>query len=212
MVSISTPAEQRTVLKNISWLTFEALLKETGDNRGYRFAYDGDVLEIMTPLYEHENPKIQLDRFVAILAEELEIEIKSAGSMTLKRQLLKKGIEPDNCYYIQSEPLVRDKQTLNLDIDPPPDLAIEIDITSSSINKLELYAALGVTELWRYNGQIIKFYHLQNQDYQESELSQTFPFLSSLELTQFIEQSKNAGEITLLKAFRRWAKDKLKNN
>ena len=212
MVSISTPAEQRTVLKNISWLTFEALLKETGDNRGYRFAYDGDVLEIMTPLYEHENPKIQLDRFVAILAEELEIEIKSAGSMTLKRQLLKKGIEPDNCYYIQSEPLVRDKQTLNLDIDPPPDLAIEIDITSSSINKLELYAALGVGELWRYNGQIIKFYHLQNQDYQESELSQTFPFLSSLELTQLIEQSKATGEITLLKAFRRWAKDKLKNN
>jgi Uma2 family endonuclease len=166
----------------------------------------------MTPLYEHENPRVQLDRFIAILAEELEIEIKSAGSMTLKRSLLRKGIEPDNCYYIQSEPLVKDKQTLSLETDPPPDLAIEIDITHSSINKLELYAALGVTELWRYNGQIIKFYHLQNQDYQESELSPTFPFLSSDELTQFIEQSKTTGEITLLKTFRTWVKEQLKNS
>jgi Uma2 family endonuclease len=174
MVLISSIPEQRTILNNISWSTFEAILKETGDKRGYRFAYDGDVLEIMTPLYEHENPRVQLDRFIAILAEELEIEIKSAGSMTLKRSLLRKGIEPDNCYYIQSEPLVKDKQTLSLETDPPPDLAIEIDITHSSINKLELYAALGVTELWRYNGQIIKFYHLQNQDYQESELSPIF--------------------------------------
>jgi Uma2 family endonuclease len=132
--------------------------------------------------------------------------------MTLKRSLLRKGIEPDNCYYIQSEPLVKDKQTLSLETDPPPDLAIEIDITHSSINKLELYAALGVTELWRYNGQIIKFYHLQNQDYQESELSPTFPFLSSDELTQFIEQSKTTGEITLLKTFRTWVKEQLKNS
>jgi Uma2 family endonuclease len=212
MVLISSIPEQRTILNNISWSTFEAILKETGDKRGYRFAYDGDVLEIMTPLYEHENPRVQLDRFIAILAEELEIEIKSAGSMTLKRSLLRKGIEPDNCYYIQSEPLVKDKQTLSLETDPPPDLAIEIDITHSSINKLELYAALGVTELWRYNGQIIKFYHLQNQDYQESELSPTFPFLSSDELTQFIEQSKTTGEITLLKTFRTWVKEQLKNS
>lgn len=211
MVLISSIPEQRTILNNISWSTFEAILKETGDKRGYRFAYDGDVLEIMTPLYEHENPRVQLDRFIAILAEELEIEIKSAGSMTLKRSLLRKGIEPDNCYYIQSEPLVKDKQTLSLETDPPPDLAIEIDITHSSINKLELYAALGVTELWRYNGQIIKFYHLQNQDYQESEWSPTFPFLSSFELTQFLEQSKTTGEITLLKTFRNWVKEQLKN-
>ncbi|WP_413163521.1 Uma2 family endonuclease [Capilliphycus salinus ALCB114379] len=212
MVLISSIPEQRTVLKNISWSTFEAILKETGDKRGYRFAYDGDVLEIMSPLYEHENPRVQLDRYMAILAEELEIEIKSAGSMTLKRSLLRKGIEPDNCYYIQSEPLVKDKQTFNLETDPPPDLAIEIDITHSSINKLELYAALGVTELWRYNGQTIKFYHLQNPNYQESEFSLTFPFLSSLELTPFLEQSKITGEITLLKTFRTWVKERLKNN
>ncbi|MEB3280232.1 MAG: Uma2 family endonuclease [Lyngbya sp.] len=212
MVVISSIPEQRTVLKNISWSTFEAILKETGDKRGYRFAYDGDVLEIMSPLLEHESYKSNLGNFIVVLAEELDIEIKSGGSLTLKRKDLKRGIEPDNCYYIQSEPLVRGKQTLSLETDPPPDLAIEIDITHSSINKLELYAALGVTELWRYNGQTIKFYHLQNPNYQESEFSLTFPFLSSLELTQFLEQSKTTGEITLLKTFRTWVKEQLKNN
>jgi len=81
----------------------------------------------MTPLYEHENPKIQFDRFIFALAEELEIEIKSAGSITLKREDVNRGIEPDNCYYIQTEPTVRGRQELDLETDPPPDLAIEID-------------------------------------------------------------------------------------
>lgn len=211
MVTISTPTEQRTVLNNISWLTFEAILKETGDKRGYRFAYDGDVLEIMSPLLEHESYKSNLGNFIVVLAEELNIEIKSGGSLTLKRKDLKRGIEPDNCYYIQSEPLIRGKQTISLETDPPPDLAIEIDITQSSINKLELYAALGVAELWRYNGKTLIFYQLQEQQYLESELSLTFPFLSSAELTPFLEQSQTIGEITLLKTFRNWVKEQLKN-
>ncbi len=144
MVATSTPAEQRTVLRNISWQTFEALLKETGEDRGSRFAYDCGTLEIMTPLYEHENPKIQFDRFILVLAEELEIEIKSAGSTTLKRRIANRGIEPDNCYYIQNEPAVRGRQELDLETDPPPDLAIEIDISSSSVDKFGIYSALGV--------------------------------------------------------------------
>jgi Uma2 family endonuclease len=146
VASSSTPAEQRTVLHNISWQTFEALLKETGEDRGSRFAYDCGTLEIMTPLYEHENPKIQFDRFVVALAEELGIEIKSAGSTTLKRKIANRGIEPDNCYYIQNEPAVRGRQELDLETDPPPDLAIEIDITSSSVNKFGIYSALGVPD------------------------------------------------------------------
>ncbi|MEA5604465.1 Uma2 family endonuclease, partial [Nostoc sp. UHCC 0252] len=100
-----TPAEQRTVLQNISWETFEALLRDTGEDRGSRFAYDCGVLEIMTPLFEHENPKIQFDRLIFALAVELKTKIRSAGSTTLKRKPITKGIEPDTCYYIQNEPL-----------------------------------------------------------------------------------------------------------
>ena len=209
MITTSTPAEQRTVLHNISWQTFETLLRETGEDRGSRFAYDCGTLEIMTPLYEHENPKIQFDRFIVALAEELEIEIKSAGSTTLKRKLAKRGIEPDNCYYIQNEPAVRGRQELDLETDPPPDLAIEIDITSSSVNKFGIYSALGVPELWRYNGRLLKFYQLAEGQYVECEFSSAFPLVSVAEMSRFIEQSKTIREIALLKSFRGWVKEKI---
>ncbi len=209
MVATSTPAEQRTVLRNISWQTFEALLKETGEDRGSRFAYDCGTLEIMTPLYEHENRKIQFDRFILVLAEELEIEIKSAGSTTLKRRIANRGIEPDNCYYIQNEPAVRGRQELDLETDPPPDLAIEIDISSSSVDKFGIYSALGVPELWRYNGRVLKFYQLTEGQYIECEFSIAFPLVSVTEMSRFIEQSKTTGEIALLKSFRAWVIDKI---
>ncbi len=209
MLVKSTPAEQRTVLQNISWETFEALLRDTGEDRGSRFAYDCGVLEIMTPLFEHENPKIQFDRFILVLAEELGIEIISAGSTTLKRRIAKRGIEPDTCYYIQNEPAIRGKVKLNLENDPPPDLAIEIDITSSSVNKLGIYSALGVTELWRYDGQNLKFYQLVEEQYVECKFSIAFPIVSVSEISRFIEQSKSMGEIALLKSFRAWVRDKL---
>ncbi|MCC3445504.1 MAG: Uma2 family endonuclease, partial [Microcoleus sp. PH2017_03_ELD_O_A] len=148
IATTSSLAEQRRLLENISWRTFETLLKEIGDKRGYRIAYDEGMLEIMTPSYLHESYKLQFHRFIFILAEELDIEIKSVGSTTLKLKNTKKGIEPDSCYYIQNEAAVRDTQELDLETAPRPDLAIEIDITSSSINKFAIYSALGVPELW----------------------------------------------------------------
>jgi Uma2 family endonuclease len=163
----------------------------------------------MTPLYEHENRKIQFDRLIFALVEELEIEIKSAGSTTLKRKLTNRGIEPDNCYYIQNEPEVRGKQELDLETNPPPDLAIEIDITSSSVNKFGIYSALGIPELWRYNGRVLKFYQLAEGQYVEREFSIAFPLVSVTEMSRFIEQSKTTGEIALLKLFRAWARDKI---
>lgn len=209
MITSSTPPEQRTLLQNISWQTFEALLRETGEDRGSRFAYDCGTLEIMTPLYEHENPKIQFDRFIFALAEELEIEIKSAGSMTLKRKAVNRGIEPDNCYYIQTEPIVRGRQELDLKTDPPPDLVIEIDITSSSVNKFRIYSALGVPEIWRYNGRDLKLYQLADGEYIECDFSIAFPLVSVTAMSRFVEQSKTMGEIALLKSFRAWVRDKI---
>jgi Uma2 family endonuclease len=208
MIATITPAEQRIVLHNISWQTFETLLKETGEDRGSRFAYDCGMLEIMTPLFEHENPKIQLDRLIFALAEVLEIEIRSAGSTTLKREFVKRGIEPDNCYYIQNEPAIRGKQKLDLEADPPPDLAIEIDITRSSIDKFRIYSALGVSELWRYNGRVLSFYQLLEGQYIERQISTAFPVVSASDIKQFIDQSQAIGEIALLKSFRAWLRDK----
>lgn len=209
MVVSYTIAEQRIVLHNISWETFEALLKETGEDRGSRFAYDGNTLEIITPLFEHENPKCNFGNFIIALAEELNIEIKSAGSTTLKRKIVRKGIEPDNCYYIQNELAVRGKETLDLTNSPAPDLAIEIDITSTSVNKFDIYSALGVKELWRYDSKNLNFYQLLEGEYVECEFSIAFSLVSVKDISRFIEQSKTIGEIALLKSFRNWLKEKI---
>lgn len=209
MLATSTGAEQRTVLHNISWETFEALLRETGSGRGSRFAYEDGTLEIMTPLFEHENPKCNFGNFIIALAEELEIEIKSAGSTTIKKEDLKKGIEPDNCYYIQNELAVRGRETLDFETDPPPDLAVEIDITSSSVNKFSIYSALKVPEIWRYNGSKVKFYELFNNKYVERDYSIAFPLVSASDINNFIEQSKTKPEIALLKSFRAWIRSKI---
>ncbi|WP_199192094.1 Uma2 family endonuclease [Chlorogloea sp. CCALA 695] len=171
MIATSIPAEQRTILQNISWETFETLLAETGEHRGSRFAYECGILEIMSPLIEHESYKSIFGSLVIVLAEELGIEIKSAGSTTLKLKSANRGIEPDNCYYIQNELAFRGKQTLDLSTDLPPDLAIEIDITSTSVNKLEIYPYLGVPEIWIYNGRVLQFYHLVKNQYTECEFS-----------------------------------------
>ncbi|MBD2528319.1 Uma2 family endonuclease [Nostoc flagelliforme FACHB-838] len=209
MLVKSTPAEQRTVLHNVSWETFEALLRDTGEDRGSRFAYDCGVLEIMTPLFEHENPKIQFDRLIFALAVELKTKIRSAGSTTLKRKTITKGIEPDTCYYIQNEPAIRGKQELDLKIDPAPDLAVEIDITSSSVNKLNIYAALGVAELWRYDGEVLKFYQLVASKYIEIQSSIAFPLISVSDMNRFIQQSKTMDEINLVQSFRAWVQGKI---
>ncbi|MBD0261231.1 MAG: Uma2 family endonuclease, partial [Tolypothrix sp. Co-bin9] len=153
-----------------------------------------------------ENPKSNFGNFIIALAEELEIEVRSAGSTTLKRRIAKRGIEPDNCYYIQNEFAIRGRETLNVETDPAPDLAIEIDITSSSVNKLGIYSALGIAELWRYNGQDLKFYQLREGQYVESEFSIAFPIVSVSDISRFLQQSKTMGEIALLKSFRSWVK------
>ena len=211
MIATSVPAEQRTILHNISWKTFETLLAETGEHRGSRFAYDCGTLEIMSPLIEHEGYKSIFGNLIVVLAEELGIEIKSAGSTTLKLKSANRGIEPDNCYYIQNEIAFRVKQTLDLTTDLPPDLAIEIDITSSSINKLAIYSALGIPEIWRYNGRVLQFYQLVENQYLEREFSYAFPLVSAIEISEFIEQSKTIGEVALIKLFRAWVRNKLPN-
>ncbi|PSM50183.1 hypothetical protein C7Y66_05270 [Chroococcidiopsis sp. CCALA 051] len=209
MITYSTPAESRVVLHNISWETFETLLKETGENRGSRFAYDRGTLEIMTPLFEHESYKSNLGNFIIALAEELNIEARSAGSTTLKRQVANRSIEPDCCFYIQNELAVRGKLKLNLETAPPPDLAIEIDITSSSVNKLGIYSALGVPELWKYDGKKLKFYRLEVEEYRERDVSLAFPLISVEDMSNFMQQIPIQGEVALLKSFRAWVRDKI---
>ncbi len=210
-MKIATPeiAEQRVILSNISWLTFEQLLKELGDKRATRLAYNEGLLEIMTPLGPHENNDRFIESLIGAIADELNLNLKRFGSLTLKREKKLKGAEPDSCYYLQNEPLVRSKQEIDLDNDPPPDLVLEIDITSGSLDKRPIYAAIGVPELWRYDGNKLEVFvlHPSNRDYQQVNQSSTFPWMSLDVIPRFIRQSLVDGETATLRAFRAWVRE-----
>jgi Uma2 family endonuclease len=201
-------AEQRVLLSNVSWETFERLLEELGDNRATRLAYNEGLLEIMTPLGSHENSNRFIESLIGAIADELNLNLKKFGSLTLKRVKKLKGAEPDSCYYIQNEPLVRSKQEIDLDNDPPPDLVLEIDITSGSLDKQPIYAAIGVPEFWRYNGNKLEVFvlELSNQEYQKVNHSPTFPWMPLDIIPKFIRQSLVDGETGTLRAFRVWVR------
>ncbi|WP_027255346.1 Uma2 family endonuclease [Planktothrix agardhii] len=200
--------EQRTVLNQVSWQTFINLLNDLGDNRVIRLYYDQGVLEIMTPLGEHENNNRFIECLIGVIADELNLNLKRFGSLTLKREELLKGAEPDSCYYLENEPLVRHKQNINLESDPPPDLVLEIDMTSSSLDKQTIYAAFEIPELWRYNGQKLEVFVLDKttQSYQNSIQSLHFPWLPLEVIPQYIRQSLRDGETATLKSFRTWVR------
>ena len=207
-VPITIP-ENRVILNQITWETFKQLLQELGDNRSSRLAYNEGMLEIMTPLGEHEHSKCFISDLIAIIADEMDLNIKKMGSLTLTKGTIKKGVEPDACYYLKNEPLVRHKQDIKLDFDPPPDLVLEIDMTNSSLNKLPIYAALGVAEIWRYNGNDLTGFILNNdsKDYDESKYSLVFPWLELLKIIPFLQQSLRDGETKTLRDFRQWVRN-----
>ncbi|WP_341733960.1 Uma2 family endonuclease [Microcoleus sp. EPA2] len=199
------------LLKNISWQTYESLVNELAEQRGIRLTYDRGTLEIMTPSDPHEGNKQILGRFVETVTEELNVEIRSLGSLTCRREDLERGLEPDQCYYIDNEENVRSLNQINLNQDPPPDLVIEIDMTSSSINRMELYASLGVPELWRYDGSRLIFYQLEGQEYVERDVSPHFPFLSPSEIMGFVERQKEVGETSMIRGFRQWVRSRIES-
>ena len=205
---LSVLAEQRVLLENISWHLFESLLEALGDDRSSRLAYDQGALEIMTPLLPHEHSKRLIEKLIDILVEELNLNIKSIGSMTCKRKDVSRGIEPDSGFYIQNEPLVRDRQEIDLDRDPPPDLMLEVDFSNSSLNKLPIYSALGVTEIWRYAEGNLQIYQLQQGKYIPVNDSPAFA-IPLTEIPRFLEQSNQIGEAQMLRMFRVWVREQL---
>jgi Uma2 family endonuclease len=200
-ISSSNFGGSAIALSGISWQTYKALMADVGEERAWRIAYEKGVLEIRMPRQNHEVPKGLLESLIEAIADELAIEVMKLGSLTLEREELARAIEPDSCFYIQNEILVRGKE-INLEIDPPPDLAIESDNTHSSLNKYSIYASLGGPELWRYCKQKLQIYHLVAGKYQQVDRSLAFPFLPIAEVPQFIERSKEIGQRSAVRLFR----------
>jgi Uma2 family endonuclease len=206
--SLPTETEHLT-LYDMSWDSYETLLNLLGD-RPIRTTYSQGVVELMILSYQHERYKKLLARFIETLTEELNIAIAGGGSTTFKRQDLERGLEPDECFYIQHEPDVRGKQAIDLASDPPPDLAIEIDITSSSLNRMSIYAALGISEVWRFDGVTLEFFFLKAESYEQLTTSSTFPKVQPADLLEFIKMAATTDDTTVIRAFRRWLKQQVR--
>jgi Uma2 family endonuclease len=199
------PPGHQLLIKDISWLGYKNILAELGDNRSSRVSYSQGMLEIMAPLPEHEVGKVIIGDLIKALLEELDIEFWSLGSTTFDRENMDAGIEPDDCFYIENEAKVRGLNRINLETDPPPDLALEIDITSRT--RFHNYEALNVPELWRWNGTILEINVLVDGKYLKSENSRIFPNLPIAKvIPEYLSMSKISGRNSTIKAFRTWVR------
>ncbi|MCI0391237.1 MAG: Uma2 family endonuclease [Acidobacteria bacterium] len=201
--------DRLVVLPNVSWETYERLLAEIQDSANVRLAYDEGMLEIKMLSAGHERPNRTLALLIEVLAEEMNIDIERLGSTTFKRDDLLKGFEPDSCFYIQNAEAIAGKDSIDLAIDPPPDLVIEVDISSGSLDKFPIFAGVGVPEVWRYDQEKVTFHKLEGAGYVEDEHSLTFPPLTSELATQFLEESVQMKSTAWLRRVREWARAQL---
>lgn len=206
-ITEKTIEPQLYVLHDVSWEFYEACLKELGD-RNIRLTYDRGTLEFMSPTERHDRSKRLLGRLIEALTEELEIEIRSEGSTTWRNEELERGLEPDECYYVEHEPLVRGRETIDPATDPPPDLAIEVEVTRRIVDRLGIYAALGVREIWRHTGERFRVFVLgEDGTYHEADRSPSFPFLPLDEVNHFLSRRNEMGENAWVRSFRAWVRD-----
>jgi Uma2 family endonuclease len=205
VATAEAPQDQRFLLRNIDWSRYRSLADALGEVH-VRLTYDRGKLELMTLSHGHERWSNLLGRFVEVLTEELEMPCQSGGSTTLDREDLERGLEPDQCYYIEHETAVRNKDDIDLGIDPPPDLVIEVDVSRSSLSRMDIYAALGVPEVWRFDGTSLHVYRLAEGRYVEGDHSPHFPHLPLAEVHSFLLRRNTMDETSLIRAFRQWVR------
>jgi Uma2 family endonuclease len=208
MRTVLSPPEQRVVLHNISWETYERLLVEHSDCSSPRFTFDHGELEIVTLSAEHERYSIRIADLVGVLADEMDLELDALGSTTYRRQELERGFEPDSCFYVQNVEQVLGKHKIDLAVDPPPDLVVEVDITSPSISKIPMFAQFGVPEVWRFDGERLLMLRLRHGAYQEVDGSEVFPGVSAKAISELMAQGKSLGRTGWLRLARGWARER----
>jgi len=198
------PTDSTLILRGISWDDYEELLAAVGEAPGLRISYDQGTMQIMTPSSEHESYVRLIERLVDRVSSKLRIKVLSFGSATMKHSRWRKGSEPDACFYVQSASRIGNRVLLDFTNDPPPDIVVEIDINHDSLSKFPIYAALGVSEIWRYDGQALAIYLLERSQYIPSEASLPLPMLTSAVLTEFLSRSRSEDQYETLLEFETW--------
>jgi len=202
----AAPPENRVVLRNISWETFERLSAECVNVAGTHFTYDEGNLEIVSVSLGHERPHHALVTLVGITAEETERDFVDAGSSTFTRRDLAKSFEADSSFYFRHAAAIRGKYEIDLATDPPPELIIEVDITRSSLNHFPLYAAIGISEIWRYDGERARFHRLEGSGYTPIEESSVLPPMTAAQATIFVERNRHEKAPDWWRAVREWVR------
>lgn len=211
MSTVRAPTGQRLLLRDVDWPTYTRLLRAFDERPAVRLTYDRGTLEIMTLTHEHESDNRFLGRLVVVLTEELGMPVRDGGSTTIRRRKRRRGLEPDTCFWIAHEPAVRSRQRIDLRIDPPPDLAIETDVTHSSLDRLAIYAALQVPEVWRLAGGVVVFHVLQpNGQYAPQAHSLAFPLVTAADLTSFLSLRRGQmDDNAVVRQFRTWVRQRM---
>jgi Uma2 family endonuclease len=183
-------ADERVVLPCVSWETYERILADDEERRVPRMTYDQGVLELVTPSMAHEEDAETISALVRIVTAQLGIPVRSAGSTTYRRADLHRGFEPDASFYVQSEERIRGQREVDLTVDPPPDVVLEMEMSRVALDKLPLFASMGIPEVWRCDGQRVTILILDQDHYHESPSSQALPLLTSEVLTRFLAESR----------------------
>lgn len=205
------PENASVTFHDVSWDEYEELLEQVGEAPGLRISYDNGSLQVMTISSEHEKYASFISSLVTVIQLRLRIDILGFGSATMRKRKRKKGNEPDACFYVQTASVIGNRIQLDFETDPPPDIAVEIDVHHDSRSKFPIYAALGVPEIWRYDGKAMTIYLLAKAAadidaslYFEQETSAALPILSAQILTETIERMRRDGELNALLAFDEW--------
>ena len=207
MATVIQPVDQPVLMDGVSWETYEALLADGGDCRQTRMAFDQGVLEIVTPSFEHERFRDVVSGVAEIILDTREQDYVRSGSVTLKQEELARGFEADASFYVAHAPRVRGLNQIDLHSDPPPDLVIEVDVSRSSLDKLPIYAALGVPEVWRCRSGSVYVYRLVGSSYAEADESQALPGLTGTQLTTFAREGLWASRQTWRRRIQDWSHD-----
>ena len=200
------PAEERIALRRIRWETYESLLTDLAECSAPRLAYHRGTLEVMSPFAGHEAANHTLALLVELVAESRDLDIANLGCTTFKREDLACGFDPDSCFYILSAGRIRGRAQIDLTVDPPPDLVIEINIGCASLPKLPIYAQLGVPEVWRYDGEALAILALAGGVYHESNESVALPGLDRATLSAFMQDSQSLKRTEWVQKLRAWAR------
>lgn len=202
----TTASDRRVVLPCVSWETYARLLADDEERRVPRLTYDRGVLEIVSPSTPHDEDALTINLLVEIIMATRSIRIRNVGSMTYRREDLGRGFEPDASFYIQHEPHVRERKQIDLTVDPPPDLVLEMEMSRSALNKLALFAAIGIPEVWRCDGTAFAIHVLDGNVYRDAEASTVLPPLTRELLARFLAESRSLPRPEWFHAVSEWAR------